>query len=174
MHISNIINGGRLGEAAPTLLLIRDKGGAVFGGIAHQPWKKQGTFYGKWQTFTTTHAHILRVVCTISIYLHMHACMHLRYDSNQLITSIMQLRSNAEFSFVYQSAGDYASVIFSLLPTARIYPASGINNHIQWCGVGFSQLPNGLGFGGQVGHFGVWIDETLDTGMSRPAATFAR
>lgn len=39
---------GRLGDAAPTLLLIRDKGGAVFGGIAHQPWKKTGTFYGKW------------------------------------------------------------------------------------------------------------------------------
>lgn len=38
---------GRLGEAAPTLLLIRDKGGAVFGGIAHHPWKKTGTFYGR-------------------------------------------------------------------------------------------------------------------------------
>eukprot|EP00878_Enallax_costatus_P007802 GHUV01008167.1.p1 GENE.GHUV01008167.1~~GHUV01008167.1.p1 ORF type:complete len:191 (+),score=52.00 GHUV01008167.1:406-978(+) len=105
---------GRLGEAAPTLLLIRDKGGAVFGGIAHHPWKKTGTFYG-----------------------------------------------------------DYASSIFSLLPTACIYPASGINPNIQWCGVGFSQLPNGVGFGGQVGHFGVWLDATLDTGMSRPAATYA-
>lgn len=38
---------GRLGEASPTLLLVRDKGGAVFGGIAHEPWKKTGTFYGE-------------------------------------------------------------------------------------------------------------------------------
>jgi hypothetical protein len=38
---------GRLGEASPTLLLVRDKGGAVFGGIAHAPWQKTGTFYGE-------------------------------------------------------------------------------------------------------------------------------
>lgn len=38
---------GRLGQASPTLLLLRDKGGAVFGGIAHAPWQKTGTFYGE-------------------------------------------------------------------------------------------------------------------------------
>jgi hypothetical protein len=46
--------------------------------------------------------------------------------------------------------GDYANVIFSLLPEARLYPASGINGNLQWCGVGFKELPCGLGFGGQV------------------------
>ncbi|WIA39202.1 hypothetical protein OEZ86_005327 [Tetradesmus obliquus] len=105
---------GRLGQASPTLLLLRDKGGAVCGAIAHAPWQKTGTFYG-----------------------------------------------------------DYASSIFGLLPQARIYPASGINANLQWCGVGFSQLPNGVGFGGQVGHFGLFVDATLDTGMSRPCATYA-
>jgi hypothetical protein len=29
------------------LLLVRDKGGAVFGGIAHAPWQRTGTFYGE-------------------------------------------------------------------------------------------------------------------------------
>jgi hypothetical protein len=51
---------------------------------------------------------------------------------------------------VLRGAGDYASSIFSLLPQAHIYPASGINANLQWCGLGFSQLPNGVGFGGQV------------------------
>lgn len=45
---------------------------------------------------------------------------------------------------------------------------------LQWCAYGFSQLPNGLGWGGQVGHYGVWLDATMDHGMSRPTATFAR
>lgn len=36
----------RVAQAAPTLLLIRDKGGALFGGIAHAPWQKSGSFYG--------------------------------------------------------------------------------------------------------------------------------
>lgn len=46
---------------------------------------------------------------------------------------------------------------------------------MQWCGVGFSQLPNGLGFGGSQtgqGNFAVYVDCTLDKGMSRPIATY--
>lgn len=38
---------GRLGEAAPTLLLVRDKGGHVFGGVAFAPWRRNGSFYGE-------------------------------------------------------------------------------------------------------------------------------
>ncbi|KAF8064560.1 Meak7 [Scenedesmus sp. PABB004] len=104
----------RVAGAGATLLLVRDKRGALFGGLAHAPWAKAGAFYG-----------------------------------------------------------DFASSIFSLLPAARLHPASGINANIQWCGAGFRELPNGLGFGGQVGHFGVWVDATMDTGMSRPTATYA-
>jgi hypothetical protein len=69
--------------------------------------------------------------------------------------------------------GDYANKIFSLAPTACVYPASGINANLQWCGVGFAELPNGLGFGGQVGHFGLFVDASLDSGHSRPNATYA-
>lgn len=42
------------------------------------------------------------------------------------------------------------------------------------CGVGFSELPNGLGLGGQVGNYGLFLDASLDTGHSRPNATYAR
>jgi hypothetical protein len=38
---------GRLNETCPTLLLVRDKGGGLFGGIAHAPWRKTGSFYGE-------------------------------------------------------------------------------------------------------------------------------
>ena len=59
----------------------------------------------------------------------------------------------------------------------QIYRATGINQNFLWCGSGFTQLPNGLGFGGSqggpVGHFALYVDNTLDTGMSRPIATFA-
>lgn len=36
----------RVVDASPTLLLVRDKGGAVFGGIASSAWAKCGAFYG--------------------------------------------------------------------------------------------------------------------------------
>ena len=35
----------------PTLLLVRDSGGAVFGGYAPLPWQKSGTFYGDMASF---------------------------------------------------------------------------------------------------------------------------
>lgn len=56
----------------PTLLLVRDKGGAVFGGFASQAWRRCGTFYG-----------------------------------------------------------DDACFLFTLLPAARMYPATGINANYQ-------------------------------------------
>jgi hypothetical protein len=46
--------------------------------------------------------------------------------------------------------GDHSNWVFGLLPAVLTYPASGINTNLQWCGQGFSQLPNGIGFGGQV------------------------
>jgi hypothetical protein len=104
----------KLGEATPTLLLVRDKAGHLFGGVASRPWQKRGSYYG-----------------------------------------------------------DFGSFIFSLLPCAAVYHASGINQNFQWCGIGFSQLPNGLGFGGQVGHYAMFVDSTLEAGVSRPSATYA-
>ena len=58
---------------------------------------------------------------------------------------------------------------------AQVYPATGINGNFQWCGVGFSQLPSGIGFGGAagaLGQFALYLDSTLDSGMSRPIATY--
>jgi hypothetical protein len=41
-----ITGGGDAAPLAPTLLLVRDKGGALFGGVAHEPWQRSGKFYG--------------------------------------------------------------------------------------------------------------------------------
>ena len=58
----------------------------------------------------------------------------------------------------------------------QVHRATGMNTNYQWCGVGFNQLPNGLGFGGAqqaaAGQFALYVDSTLDKGMSRPLATF--
>ena len=46
--------------------------------------------------------------------------------------------------------GDYSSFLFTLEPQYTVYKPSGVNENFQWCGQGFSELPNGVGFGGQV------------------------
>lgn len=69
--------------------------------------------------------------------------------------------------------GSAASFLFQLEPAFAVHFASGVNENFQWCAQKFSQLPNGVGFGGQVGYYSLLINDDLDSGMSRPAATFA-
>ena len=62
-------------------------------------------------------------------------------------------------------------------PPAEVgaHPASGRNENFAWCASGFAseRFPNGIGFGGQVGHHSVWIDSDFEAGHSRSsAATF--
>ena len=46
--------------------------------------------------------------------------------------------------------GSPTSFLFTLLPRYAIYFASGVNENFQWCGHRWKELPNGIGFGGQV------------------------
>jgi len=48
-------------------------------------------------------------------------------------------------------AGNFSSFLFQLLPSVAVYPASGVNQNFQYCGHNFAALPNGIGYGGQVG-----------------------
>lgn len=68
--------------------------------------------------------------------------------------------------------GDYSSLLFTVQPTFRVFKASGANENFQWCGHGFSEIPNGVGFGGRMGYFSLFVDSSFETGMSRPTSTF--
>eukprot|EP01026_Neomeris_dumetosa_P059765 TRINITY_DN5594_c0_g1_i2.p1 TRINITY_DN5594_c0_g1~~TRINITY_DN5594_c0_g1_i2.p1 ORF type:complete len:423 (-),score=56.25 TRINITY_DN5594_c0_g1_i2:545-1813(-) len=68
--------------------------------------------------------------------------------------------------------GSHSAFLFRLTPTFSIYKATGYNTNFQWCGHTFKELPNGFGFGGQIGYFGLFVDGQFDKGMSRPVATF--
>ena len=69
--------------------------------------------------------------------------------------------------------GGYSCLLAALLPTARVHKPSGNNEHYVWCADGFESVPNGIGFGGQVGHFGVFVSSELEQGHSRYSATYA-
>ena len=49
-----------------------------------------------------------------------------------------------------QFYGSALSFIFSVSPAVARFRASGANDNMLWCGQGFSQLPNGIGWGGKV------------------------
>jgi hypothetical protein len=47
--------------------------------------------------------------------------------------------------------------------------ATGHNQNFVWCAAGFTseRFPNGLGFGGQVGHFSVFLNGYFEGGHTR-------
>ncbi|ONH95975.1 hypothetical protein PRUPE_7G099200 [Prunus persica] len=102
-------------DKGPTVLIIKDKEGYVYGGYASQPWERHGDFYG-----------------------------------------------------------DLKSFLFQLYPTASIFRPTGANTNLQWCAVNFSSasIPNGIGFGGKVNHFGLFLLATLDQGHTFSCTTF--
>lgn len=108
--LGNITNDG-----GPTLLIVKDKEGYMYGGYASQAWERHGDFYG-----------------------------------------------------------DLKSFLFQLYPKAAIYKPTGANNNIQWCAVNFSSdsIPNGLGFGGRVNHFGLFVSASFDQGQTFECTTF--
>ncbi|CAI7830157.1 unnamed protein product, partial [Closterium sp. NIES-54] len=117
----------------PTVLVVRDSAGAVFGAFASKPWERGSAFFG-----------------------------------------------------------DMRSFLFSFLPAAAVFRAAGTSTNIQWsrcsadiptspspsyqpqCASGFASesIPNGIGLGGQPGHFGLFLSADFDSGHSRPSTTF--
>uniref|UniRef100_A0A0A0LGR3 TLDc domain-containing protein n=1 Tax=Cucumis sativus TaxID=3659 RepID=A0A0A0LGR3_CUCSA len=108
--LGNITNDG-----GPTMLIVKDKEGYIYGGYASQAWERHGDFYG-----------------------------------------------------------DLKSFLFQLYPKAAIFKPTGANNHIQWCAVNFSSdsIPNGIGFGGRVNHFGLFVSASFDQGETFECTTF--
>lgn len=99
----------------PSILLIKDKEGYIYGGYASQPWERHNNFYG-----------------------------------------------------------DMKSFLFSLSPRASLYRPAGVNSNMQWCATNFTSMsvPNGVGFGGQVNHFGLFLSESFDWGHSFESVTY--
>ncbi|CAN0847298.1 MTOR-associated protein MEAK7 [Linum grandiflorum] len=99
----------------PTVLVIKDKEGYIYGGYASQPWERHGDFYG-----------------------------------------------------------DMKSFLFQLHPKASLFKPTGANTNIQWCAVNFSSesIPNGIGFGGRVNHFGLFLSASFDSGHTFSCTTF--
>ncbi|KAI3447425.1 hypothetical protein Pfo_004090 [Paulownia fortunei] len=107
-YLGNMLDG-------PTVLIIKDREGYMYGGYASQPWERHGDFYG-----------------------------------------------------------DMRSFLFQLYPKASIFRPTGANHNLQWCAVNFSSesIPNGIGFGGRVNHFGLFLSANFDQGHTFTCTTF--
>ncbi|KAI4300591.1 hypothetical protein L6164_033950 [Bauhinia variegata] len=111
----NTFSGNISNHEGPTVLIIKDKEGCIYGGYASQPWERHADFYGDMKCF-----------------------------------------------------------LFQLYPKGSIFRPTGANNNLQWCAINFSSedIPNGIGFGGRVNHFGLFISANFDGGHTFSCSTF--
>ncbi|KAF9345246.1 hypothetical protein BGX26_003357 [Mortierella sp. AD094] len=91
----------------PTLIIMKDEDGYIFGAYADQEWEQKPKFYGSDRSF-----------------------------------------------------------LFTIQPKFRIYRPSRVNNNFQYLDYGTKTLPNGIGFGGQLRYFGLWLASDFSTGQS--------
>lgn len=91
----------------PSILLVRDKDGYVFGGFASEAWNPSTKFSGTADSF-----------------------------------------------------------VFTLVPRMGIYLATGYNSNFMYLAVNQQTFPNGMGLGGQLNNFGIWLDADFGHGHS--------
>ncbi|KAI9216749.1 hypothetical protein BC828DRAFT_330847, partial [Blastocladiella britannica] len=58
-------------------------------------------------------------------------------------------------------------LVFALSPHLRVYRPTGLNGNLFYCNGGSSTLPNGIGWGGQLDYFGLFLGSDLEHGHSR-------
>ncbi|KAJ1785297.1 hypothetical protein LPJ59_006173, partial [Coemansia sp. RSA 2399] len=72
--------------------------------------------------------------------------------------------------------GSSDNMLFAIGPNEpaqlAVFRATGFNDHFQYFNYATKTLPNGIGVGGQMGHFGLWIDSNFACGGSNTAATY--
>ncbi|KAG5243960.1 TLD domain-containing protein [Salix suchowensis] len=112
----NTFLGSTLNGEGPTILIIKDKDGYIYGGYASQPWERHGNFYGDLKSFLFS------------------------------FTRRHQFSSPPEQTIMYNG----------------------------YCAANFSSesIPNGIGFGGRVNHFGLFLSASFDVGQTFTCTTF--
>lgn len=63
--------------------------------------------------------------------------------------------------------GTEANFLFTLAPHMEYFPPTGLNTNYQYYNHGVQTFPNGLGFGGQLRYFGLWIDASFEFGQCK-------
>ncbi|MBA0558348.1 hypothetical protein Golob_015370 [Gossypium lobatum] len=161
--LGNISNGDE-----PTVLIIKDREGYIFGGFASQPWERHGDFYGDMKTF------LFQLYPKASIFRPTGANSNLQWVCLNLLSSRFLL---GLFPLPFRvEAKERLNPVPPISPpyaygSVAVYVAN--NMHLQ-CAVNFSSetIPNGIGFGGRINHFGMFLSASFDQGHTFSCTTF--
>ncbi|XP_036340717.1 MTOR-associated protein MEAK7-like [Rhagoletis pomonella] len=78
------------------------------------------------------------------------------------------------WSLKSQFFGNESSMLYTLSPEMRCFNSTGYNDHYQYLNLNQQTMPNGLGMGGQLYYWGLWIDSDYGLGQSSESCTSFR
>lgn len=67
--------------------------------------------------------------------------------------------------------GSNQNFLFNLRPRSYIYEATTFNENYQYMNIKAKTLPNGIGLGGQLDYFGIWIDSEYGKARCAPSCS---
>ncbi|ORY46601.1 TLD-domain-containing protein [Rhizoclosmatium globosum] len=67
--------------------------------------------------------------------------------------------------------GNEEAFLFSIAPEWNVFTPTGNNSNYVYFNYGMATLPNGIGFGGQLNFFGLFLNTSLDSGECRCTPT---
>ncbi|GAB6030576.1 hypothetical protein CHUAL_007438 [Chamberlinius hualienensis] len=70
-----------------------------------------------------------------------------------------------------QFAGTSECFLFKLHPNIGVYSSTGFNDHYMYLNLHQQTMPNGLGMGGQLEYFGLWLDSEYGKGHCSKSCT---
>lgn len=126
-----------------SVLIIKDREGCVYGGYASQPWERHSDFYGDMKSFL--------------------------FQLNPKASIFRPTGANTNIQWVCHYTHCYSYT----WECEWLYAYSNICEHAQ-CATNFTSenIPNGIGFGGKINHFGLFISANFDQGQTFSCTTF--
>ena len=67
--------------------------------------------------------------------------------------------------------GSNQNFLFNLKPRAYVYEATSFNENYQYMNLKAKTMPNGIGMGGQLDYFGLWIDSEYGKARCAPSCS---
>lgn len=150
------------GKRGGFVLVIRDGNGGVFGAYLSDAPHPASHFYGTGECFLWR-AHTLPSIPTLSS---LPLPPSADTTNAQRMTTLAHTKNSNSLSPPISEQGSRSGTTTPEGIRFKAFPYSGVNDYMIFCEQGY------LSVGGGDGHYGLWLDDNLDKGVSNSCPTF--
>lgn len=153
---------GYRGKRGGFVLVIRDGSGGTFGAYLSDAPHPSAHFFGTGECFLWR-AHILPTIPTLSS---LPLPPSVDTTNAQRMTTLAHSKTSSSLSPPSSNQGSRSGTTTPERIRFKAFPYSGVNDYMIFCEQSY------LSIGGGDGHYGLWLDDNLEKGISSSCPTF--